>query len=187
MAFTFVVTGIVMGLIFGFAIEKSRVFEPGMMVGLFQFRNLTVLKVFLSAIATSMVVISVLNILGLVDPGPKAAVYPATIAGGLIFGAGVALAGGCPTTLPAQIGAGYKDAWAVLAGGVFGAVIYGYFEPLLSGLNQGPGKITIPQSLGLPFWALGFPVAIIIAIFLAVLERRRPWKSEMGKDYNGDF
>jgi hypothetical protein len=43
MLVTFIVVGIVMGLIFGFALEKSRVFEPRMMVGLFQLRHFIVL------------------------------------------------------------------------------------------------------------------------------------------------
>ena len=187
MLLTFVLIGVVMGLIFGFAIEKSRVFEPGMMLGLFQLRNFTVLKVFLTAIATSLVVLAILTSTGLVELGPKAAIYPATIAGGLLFGAGIALVGGCPTTIPAQIGAGYRDAWAALAGGVFGSITYGYLQPFLSGLNQGPGEITITEAIGVPFWLVALPVAVLIIFFLIVLERRRPWREDMGNDMDGDF
>ncbi|MFW6313789.1 MAG: YeeE/YedE thiosulfate transporter family protein [Spirochaetota bacterium] len=181
MAVTYIVTGIVMGLIFGFALEKSRVFEPRMMVGLFQLRHFVVLKVFLTAIATTLVLLAALTAFGVVELGPKAAIYPATVIGGLVFGAGVAIVGACPTTLPAQIGAGYKDAWAAVAGGLIGAISYGYFEPFLSGLNQGPGTITLPESIGLPYWVVALPVAIVIVLFLVRLERRHPWRTDFGE------
>ncbi len=179
MVVTFIVTGIVMGLIFGVALEKSRVLEPRMMVGLFQLRHFVVLKVFLTAIVTTLVLLAALTAFGLVELGPKAAIYPATIIGGLLFGAGIAIVGACPTTLPAQIGAGYKDAWAAVAGGFIGAITYGYLEPFLSGLNQGPGAITLPGTLSVPYWVIALPVAIVIVLFLVRLERVHPWRSEL--------
>ncbi len=181
MLVTFIATGIIMGLIFGFALEKSRVFEPRMMVGLFQLRHFVVLKVFLTAIATTLVILAALTAFDVVELGPKAAIYPATVIGGLLFGAGVALVGACPTTLPAQIGAGYKDSWVVIAGGFVGAISYGYFEPFLSGINQGPGEITLAESIGIPFWVVALPVAIIIVLVLVWLERARPWRTDLGE------
>lgn len=179
MLVTFIAAGIVMGLIFGFALEKSRVFEPRMMVGLFQLRHFVVLKVFLTAIATTLLILAALTAFGVVELGPKAAIYPATVIGGLLFGAGVAIVGACPTTLPAQIGAGYKDSWVAVAGGLVGAISYGYFEPFLSGLNQGPGKITLAENIGVPYWVVALPVAIIIVLVLVRLERAHPWRTDL--------
>jgi hypothetical protein len=53
--FGLIVLGLAMGLVFGLALEKTRVFEPGMMIGQFQLRNFIMLKVFLSAAATGLV------------------------------------------------------------------------------------------------------------------------------------
>ena len=53
-----VLIGIAMGIAFGFALEKSRVFEPGMIVGQMQLRNFIMLKVFLTAVATGAVVLA---------------------------------------------------------------------------------------------------------------------------------
>ena len=50
--FTAIATGLAMGVVFGFMLEKSRVFEPGMIVGQMQLRNFTMLKIFLAAVAT---------------------------------------------------------------------------------------------------------------------------------------
>ena len=46
-----IVVGLLMGTVFGFALEKSRVFEPGIIVGQMQLRNFIMLKVFLTASA----------------------------------------------------------------------------------------------------------------------------------------
>ncbi len=115
-----VAVGILMGIVFGFALEKSRVFEPGIIVGQMQLRNFIMLKVFLAAVATGAVVLAVLNGFGYVKLAPKAALYGADIVGGLILGAGISLAGACPGTTLAQIGAGYRDALFTLIGGLSG-------------------------------------------------------------------
>jgi uncharacterized membrane protein YedE/YeeE len=158
-----------------------------MMIGAFQLRNFLVLKVFVTAVATTLVVLAGLTAFGVVELGPKAAIYPATIAGGLLFGAGIGLVGACPTTLPGQIGAGYKDAWASLLGGLLGAVTYGYLQPLLSSLNQGPGKITLANVTGIPFWILALITAALLVGLLVFLENKSPWRQELGRDVDGDF
>ena len=55
-----ILTGVLMGIVFGFALEKSRVFEPGIIVGQMQLRNFIMLKIFLTAVATGAVVLAVL-------------------------------------------------------------------------------------------------------------------------------
>jgi hypothetical protein len=93
-----ILTGLLMGIAFGFALEKSRVFEPGIIVGQMQLRNFIMLKVFLTAVATGAVVLAALNGFGVVKLQPKAALYAADAVGGLVLGAGIALAGACPAT-----------------------------------------------------------------------------------------
>lgn len=90
---TYTITGLAMGFVFGFALEKGRVFEPGIIVGQFQLRNWLLIKMFMSAISTTLVVMALLHGLGIISLHPKAAIFPATIAGGMIFGIGMALTG----------------------------------------------------------------------------------------------
>src|SRR5512140_3059563 len=106
-----IVIGLSMGIVFGFALEKSRVFEPGVIVGQMQMRNFIMLKIFLTAVAPGAVVLAALNGFGYVKLQPKAALYAADIVGGLLLGTGITLAGACPGTTLAQIGAGYRDAF----------------------------------------------------------------------------
>jgi hypothetical protein len=187
--FSAILIGILMGTVFGFALEKSRVFEPGMIVGQMQLRNFIMLKVFLTAVAVGALVLAVMTSMGWASLHPKGALYVADVIGGLILGAGIALAGACPGTVLAQIGAGYRDALFVLAGGIAGATFYGYLDPVLAPLLKtwDAGKITFADSFGLPYWFLAVLLAVLIGVVLFILEKVSPWRVEMGADVDGDL
>lgn len=186
---TAVIIGAIMGIVFGFALEKARVFEPGMIVGQMQLHNFIMLKVFLTAVATGAVVLAVLNGFGLTALHPKPTIYGADILGGLLLGAGIALAGACPGTVLAQVGVGYRDALFTLFGGVAGAVVFSYLEPSLKTtlLSGGKGKITFADVTGLPYWFLALSLAAVLIAALFGLEKWRSWRSEMGPNYDGDL
>jgi hypothetical protein len=182
-----ILTGLLMGVVFGFALEKSRVFEPGIIVGQMQLRNFIMLKVFLTAVATGALVLAVLNGFGFVKLQPKAALYAADIVGGLVLGAGIALAGACPGTTLAQIGVGYRDAWFTLAGGLLGAVVFSYAQPWLDKALIGTGpKLIFTDLLSIPYWQGAIALAAAIIAILFVMERLRPWRDELGTDNDGN-
>ncbi len=185
----FIAVGLAMGIVFGFAVEKSRVFEPGMIVGQMQLRNFIMLKVFLTAVATGAIVLAFLNGFGLVALQPKAAAYAADIVGGLLLGAGITLAGACPGTALAQIGAGYRDAFLTLLGGLFGAIAFSYLQPALSKslLSQNAPKLVFSTLAGIPYWFGAVLLALICLALLLVLEYARPWREELGENYDGDL
>jgi hypothetical protein len=185
---TAIVVGVLMGTVFGFVLEKSRVFEPGVIVGQMQLKTFIMLKVFLTAVATGAVVLAALNGLGLVKLQPKAALYAADVVGGLILGAGITLAGACPGTTLAQIGAGYRDALFTLAGGLLGAVAFSYAQPWLATtmLASGDGKLIVSDLLGVSYWSGALAFAAVLVVVLLLLEWWRPWRAELGRDYDGD-
>jgi len=88
-----------MGAVFGIALEKSRVFEPGTIISQMQLRTFLMLKIFLSAVITGLVVLAVLNGVWGVKMYPKALVWQPDIVGGLLLGAGISIAGACPGTV----------------------------------------------------------------------------------------
>ena len=184
-----IVVGIAMGIVFGFALEKSRVFEPGIIVGQMQMRNFIMLKVFLTAVATGAVVLALLNDFGYVKLQPKAALYAADIVGGLLLGVGITLAGACPGTTLAQVGAGYRDALFTLLGGLTGAVAFAYAQPALSKtfLAQGGGKLIFTDLIGIPYWIGALMLAAVIVVILVALEAKTPWRDEMGNDVDGEM
>lgn len=180
--------GLAMGIIFGIALEKSRVFEPGVIVGQMQLRNFIMLKVFLTAVATSALAIAAMQGAGLVTLQPKPFALGPDIAGGMILGAGIALAGACPGTVLAQIGAGYRDALAVLAGGLAGAIGFSYAQPRLAGtwLAAGKEKLLLTEMMGVPFWQGALALVVLLVVILYALENWRPWRTELGRDLDGD-
>lgn len=183
---TAVLIGVATGVVFGFALEKSRVFEPGVIIGQMQLRNFLMLKVFLAAVATGLVVLAVLNGAFGIKLHPKPLLWHADLIGGLILGAGIVLSGACPGTAFAQAGAGYRDAWFVILGGLAGAVTYGYFDGQITAFFAESGqKIVLDQALGLPFWVVALAAAAVLAGVLVLLERAQPWPDEMGPGGDG--
>ncbi|NJM33860.1 MAG: YeeE/YedE family protein [Rhodomicrobium sp.] len=185
----FVFIGLLMGFVFGWALEKSRVFEPGMIVGQMQLRNFIMLKVFLTAVATGMVIVTVFQTFGLAKLHIKELHVAGVILGGLLLGAGISLSGACPGTALAQVGAGYRDAWFTVLGGIAGALTYGYFEADIRGalLADGEGKLTFVDLTGLAFWQIAVPVVVVIIGVLWALEVARPWRKELGENCDGYF
>ena len=184
-----IIVGVAMGIVFGTALEKSRVFEPGVIVGQMQLRNFIMLKVFLTAVATGAIVLAVLNGFGFVKLQPKAALYAADIVGGLLLGAGITLAGACPGTTLAQIGAGYRDALFTLIGGLCGAVTFAYAQPMLSKtfLGGSAPKLIFSDLFGIPYWVGALVLAGACIVILAGLEAWQSWRDELGNDVDGDL
>jgi uncharacterized membrane protein YedE/YeeE len=183
---TGILIGLATGVAFGFALEKSRVFEPGAIVGQMQLRNFLMLKIFLSAVVTGLVVLAVMNGVFGVKLSLKPLLWRADIIGGLILGVGIVLSGACPGTSLAQVGAGYRDALFVVAGGIAGALVYGYNDAAIVALLAEKGdKIGFDQLLGVPFWVGALVLAALLVGLLVVLERLTPWRGEVGDDVDG--
>jgi len=181
-----ILIGLATGIVFGFALEKSRVFEPGIIVGQMQLRNYVMLKVFLAAVITGLVVLAVLNGAFGVKLSLKPLLWKADIIGGLILGAGIVLSGACPGTSLAQAGAGYRDALFVIAGGIAGAMAYGYNDAAITAFFAEKGdKLGFDKLFGLPFWAVALGLAAVLAAGLVVLERMTSWQDEIGADHDG--
>ncbi|MEI7608280.1 MAG: YeeE/YedE thiosulfate transporter family protein [Rhodospirillaceae bacterium] len=183
---TVTVLGLSVGAVFGFALEKSRAFEPGLVVGQVQLRRFVMVKVWLTALATALLCLTLLAGLGIVHLHPKPLALVGDLAGGVLFGFGMALAGGCPAAAMAQLGAGYKDVWFTLAGGVAGVAAYALLEPLLRPLlAAAPGAPTVAELFDMP--AIAWAVAVDVALFacLVTLERLQPWTCDLGPDADG--
>lgn len=181
-----ILVGLATGILFGLALEKSRVFEPGVIIRQMQLSSFLMLKIFLAAVITGLVVLAALNgILG-VKLHLKPLLWRADLVGGLVLGVGIVLAGACPGTSMAQLGAGYRDAIFVVAGGIAGAIAYGYLDkPITAFFAESGAKVGFDQLLGLPFWLAAIGFALALAGLLVVLERHESWRSEIGSAGDG--
>ena len=184
--FTAILIGLATGVVFGIALEKSRVFEPGVIVRQMQLSSFLMLKVFLAAVVTGLVVLAVLNGVFGVKLALKPLLFKADLIGGFILGVGITLSGACPGTSLAQVGAGYRDALFIVAGGIAGAITYGYLDKPISDFFAETGdKVGFDRLLGYPFWAVALALAAGLAVLLVVIERSEPWISTIGSDVDG--
>jgi uncharacterized membrane protein YedE/YeeE len=106
---------------------------------------------------------------GLIDPSllyVPDTFLPAQIAGGLVFGAGFALAGLCPGTSCVSAATGRGDGAMVVAGMFGGVLATGFAFPLIERLydSGGRGPLTLPQLLHLPD---GLVILLVVLVALA--------------------
>jgi len=168
------------GLVFGFLLQKAHVTRADTILGQFLMRDFTVLKVMLTAIIVGGVGIYALRAAGAIESmHVKNAAILGNVAGGLIFGVGMAILGYCPGTGVAAIGDGSRDAIAGVAGMLVGAAAFAEVEPALGAALIKPldlGKITFADATHLSPWLfLGVLVVGAAGVFVIIerLERAR--------------
>jgi uncharacterized protein len=164
------------GVAFGWTLERAGLGSARKLVGQFYLTDLTVFKVMFSAIVTAMLGLFWLSRLGLVDLSqvyvPETFLLPQVV-GGLIFGAGFALAGLCPGTSCVAAATGRGDGAMVVAGLFMGVLVTGLlFGPLQAFYERDArGTLTLPQVLHMPYGAVVF-VVVLTAIGCFVLSER---------------
>jgi hypothetical protein len=170
-----VAAGLLIGAAFGALATRGGVcFNAALRRAAFE-RNATVLRLFAIAVAAQLVVLALLALLG-VSLAPVGLYPAAQVAGGLVFGAGMALAGGCMAGILWKTGAG-SIATAVAIGGFAAGelLIRGPGAPALDALDRlargGSPAATLDAALGLPY----APLAAVLGVLglLALLIRRR--------------
>ncbi|OWF37580.1 hypothetical protein KP79_PYT10389 [Mizuhopecten yessoensis] len=181
------------GLVFGIAVEKSRVFEPAVVTNQMLFRKFIMMKVFLTSLTVGMFFLSVLAILpftrkkyllsraAFVGSINKKGYFGISI-GAFILGSGMAVVGTCPGLVGIQIGAGVHNAVFTLAGALAGTVLYGLMEPYVTNLTKPSTPIKyhfLYQLMGSPPFIVSFPVFSILGIVVFSLEMMYPWHDEI--------
>jgi uncharacterized membrane protein YedE/YeeE len=166
-------SGIPIGILFGFLLVKSRVFDPSVIFNQFRLKDWTMMKVFLTAIATGLVIYSILFSAGFERLIWKVTILHTDIIGGLLLGVGVAMAGACPGTVFAQLGAGHRQAIFTFLGGIVGSLLYSFLKPYTVNLwNLWPNEVvTVDALLGLSFGytaLLMFSCIILLKIQLLI-------------------
>ena len=168
---------LLIGLAIGVLLEKSNILDPEVVFKQFMWKDFTLLKVVLIAIATSMLVFSVLNFSEkmLIESFSFSIIQ--IILGGIFLGFGVLLTGTIPIAIMAQIGIGYIDAIFIFFGVIFGGLFYRLIEPILPYIEFLP-KLNISNistAFELDYWIVA-PIFSILLLFivycLRLIERR---------------
>ena len=143
-----------LGIVAGFIMHRSDFCVAGMFRDLFLFRRSVMLRSLLLLIVCSTILFDAARQIGLLPlyPFPLLASPSLTnIAGGLIFGIGMVLAGGCVVGTLYKTGSGNLLAATAVAGLIIGSAMYAEIHPWWSALAKKgtflPGRITLPQAL----------------------------------------
>jgi uncharacterized protein len=156
---------LMIGLAFGFALERAGLGNSRKLAGQFYGTDFTVFKVMFSAIVTAMLGAFWLSRFGVIDLArvtvPETWLVP-QLAGGLLFGLGFVVAGLCPGTSCVAAATGRGDGLAVMLGLVAGMLVAGLSLP--DNLQvTGRGTLTLPEAFGMPY---GGVVAMVVGVAL---------------------
>jgi uncharacterized membrane protein YedE/YeeE len=163
------VIALILGVGFGFALNKAGLTKYNKIVNVFRFTDMAVLKFMMTALVVSMTGLYILRGLGLVTfPSVPATYIVGNIVGGLIFGVGMALSGYCPGTCVAGSGEGKLDYLIPgLLGFLVGAGIYGLtyqqVYPAISAIAN-VGNVVIPD-----LWNLSPYLTVVLFALMSFL------------------
>ncbi|MDD3764597.1 MAG: YeeE/YedE thiosulfate transporter family protein [Nevskiales bacterium] len=171
MTISSVASGLIGGLIFGFALERAGFASGCKLTAQLRFKDWAVFKVMFTAILVCAVGLYVLDLAGVMTFDSiyiPTTYFWATLLGGVGVGAGMAIGGYCPGTSVVSFMSGRIDGLVFFFGLLFGTVgfagVYERLEPLLDAL-PGPEAQTVPELLHVPTWVV---LVALIAVAVTV-------------------
>lgn len=160
------VVAFVIGIGFGFFLERAGFGSARKLTAQFYLTDLSVFKVMFSAIVTAMLGTFYLGWLGLLDLSlvylTPTFVIPQVV-GGLLLGVGFVVGGYCPGTACVGLSTGKLDAIACIAGIFAGIFVFGEAFPFLRSFYQATamGAITLPQAFNVSYGLIVFAVVLM--------------------------
>jgi len=163
-------SGLVVGLAFGFFLQKTFATKRNVIVDMLLLRDLTLYKFMFTAIGVSAIGFYTLSQIGLKLLTPKP-MTDGVVLGAVLFGLGWAIAGWCPGTCTAAIAEAKYLALVGVAGLLLGAAAHAESYAFLADLMKGKAT-TLPQVLGINplLTAMAFGLALLATAVL--LDRR---------------
>ncbi len=176
------------GLAFGFFLERAGFGSARKLAGIFYFRDFAVLRVMFTAIVVAMLGLLYLSSLGWLEM--EAMNLPPTflggqIAGGLLLGIGFVTGGYCPGTSVVAAASGKWDGLVFMLGLIFGTGVFGLSFDWIEGLYQwgSMGTVTLSEWSGMGAGTLGFLIVLIALGAFAATEyadRRKAGAADAG-------
>ncbi len=163
---TSLVVAFIIGIGFGFFLERAGFGSARKLVSQFYLNDLTVFKVMFTAIVTAMLGVTYLSWIGLLDLSQVYLVptyLVPQVLGGLVLGVGFVIGGYCPGTSLAAAATGKLDGVAFVFGVLGGTVAFAEAFPLVKSIYTATplGQTTIPQYFDLPYGLVVFAVVLM--------------------------
>lgn len=163
----------IIGIGFGFFLERGGFGSARILAAQFYFTNMRVLKVMFTAIVTAMLGVFYLSWIGWLD---ISLIYMTDtymlpqVAGGLILGFGFVIGGYCPGTGCVSAATGRTDGIIYVLGVIFGVYLFDETFPLFSGFFNSThmGRLTLPEFFNIPYGMVVFLVVLMaLGAFMA--------------------
>ncbi|WP_018117651.1 YeeE/YedE thiosulfate transporter family protein [Corynebacterium mastitidis] len=183
-----ILTGLALGAALGAVMQRGRFCVTGMLRDIFLQRSWRGFTALLIVISVHAVGLAALTSAGIIAPEYSDLAPVAVVVGGVLFGLGIVLAGGCASGTWYRSAEGLVGSWIAL--GTYALSAAAMKSGALRGLNDALHAPTLPlrslpQSLGVsPWWfalALGGLTAALARRYLAAEKpvatlRRQPWR-----------
>lgn len=166
---TSLVVAFVIGISFGFFLERAGFASARKLVSQFYLDDMAVFKVMFSAIVTAMLGVTYLAWLGVLDLSlvylSPTYVWP-QLAGGVLLGVGFVIGGYCPGTSVAAAATGKLDGLAFAAGMTAGTLVFAEIYPFIERFHTSGflGETTIPR-----FFGVSYGLAVLMVVVVAVI------------------
>lgn len=162
------IVAFVIGIFFGFVLERGGFGSGRMLAAQFYFTDMRVFKVMFTAIVTAMFGLFYLTWIGYLD---LSLVYMSDtylvpqVVGGLILGVGFVIGGYCPGTSGVAIATGRIDAILYALGGFFGIFVFGELFPWIEEffVSTHMGNVNIPTLLG-----IDYGIVLLLVLLMAI-------------------
>lgn len=176
-----ILSGLFVGVLFGFALQRGRFCMNSAFRDIILGRDFTLFKSLAVAILVGMVGFSIMALTGIITLNPKPLMWGANIVGGLVFGMGMVLAGGCASGITYRAGEGMVGAMIAITGfGLAGLMTSGgVLKPISNYLQTntkvmtGDGKsLTLANILGIDLAIMMLVLSIIIIVIWGIIAMR---------------
>jgi hypothetical protein len=165
------VIAFVIGISFGFWLERAGFGSSKKLAAQFYFTDMTVLKVMFTAILTAMIGLMFFSIFGWLDLSllyiNPTYIWPQII-GGLILGVGFVIGGYCPGTSIVASATGKIDGYFFVAGTMAGMLIFGEVYTWIESFHKSGkmGTVLLSDWLNISMGLIGFGVILMaLAMF----------------------
>ena len=176
-----VLTTIPIGFLFGFFLEKADLCGSSAFSEIILMRDLRKFQGLLVVIVISMVGFSLLDALDLVRLNPFPFFWASSLVGGVIFGIGMVLAGGCISGCLFKTAQGNMNSLAALVAIPLGAVAveYGPLHRIHTALRQkvlnapDGGPLTLSSVTGLSYQTLAVIFLVVTIVVALIISKRK--------------
>ena len=162
------ISGLVLGAVLGFVMQRGRFCVTGFLRDIFTQRSWRGFVALLIVISVHAIGLAALTSAGVITPEYKELAPLAVIVGGVIFGLGIVLAGGCASGTWYRSGEGLIGSWIALVFYALSAAAMktGFLGGLQDSLkDRTVGLTSIHASLGISIWPLVIALSAVTAYF----------------------